>query len=646
MAKRKYKKILYICMVSLLMVGAVLTQPMSIHADKECGFCIKIIHTNDIHARVQENEKSGIIGMERLKTIIDTETAGADIDLVLDSGDLFHGQPIATLVQGESVANLVRACGYDAMTAGNHDWNYGKDRLKELADMAGVAMLTGNVADETGEAFFDEEFYTEEVTKDGQTLKVGVFGVTDPDMYTYTAPENVAGLTFTDAVEYAQKASAELKKQGCDIIIALAHANHPVELASKVNGVNLWLCGHEHMSINTTVTMPDGSTAYVIENGSYSNEIGFVEMDCVKEEDGSVSIHFASDTYDMQYVAQYEKDADVEAVMNDITSKQEQVLARKVGTTPVKLDGVWEHLRIGETNLGRVAADSYLLTTGADVAFENAGGIRASVEAGDVTYGDVIGVSPYGNYIVTKKITGQKLKEILETSIEIQLQNIVANDSGEYDAWPNNSGSYLQTAGMTVEYNPALEKGSRVISVRVGDTKLDEQMLYTVATNQFTATSSDYPQLADATVIGEYSACDEAIVSYFKQGSETVAASNARKGMIQVDTTPSGEETNPIQPDDPSQEPAQPEPSPVVPEGADNPQNQTEGTETPQPSATGAEKTGTSAPGANGQEVSSKKAPGTGDDACMTACIVVMALSAGVLVRFGARSWWLKQESH
>lgn len=84
-------------------------------------FDIRIVHTNDIHARVEESADDGMIGMARLAGVIDGYTEGADLDLVLDSGDLFHGQPIATLVQGESIAELVRACGYDAVTAGNHD---------------------------------------------------------------------------------------------------------------------------------------------------------------------------------------------------------------------------------------------------------------------------------------------------------------------------------------------------------------------------------------------------------------------------------------------------------------------------------------------------------------------------------------------
>ena len=92
------------------------------------------------------------------------------------------------------------------------------------------------------------------------------------------------------------------------------------------------------------------------------------------------------------------------AVLDTIKAENETELNRVIGTSPVELDGVWEHIRIGQTNLGNVITDAYLLATGADIAFENAGGIRASIAAGTVTYGDVINVSPYGNYVVTKKL--------------------------------------------------------------------------------------------------------------------------------------------------------------------------------------------------------------------------------------------------
>lgn len=522
-------------------------------SDDTTDFCVKIVHTNDIHARVEENAKSSIIGMPKLKTLIDSFTESSDMDLVVDSGDLFHGQSIATLVQGESIAELVKACGYDAMTAGNHDWNYGKDRLKELAKLADVEMLTGNVVDESGKQFFDNEYYVETTSKDGQELKVGIFGVIDPDIYSKTAGTNVEGLTFTDSAEYAIMAADELEKMGCDVVIALTHTYDPVSLASKVDGVDLWLAGHEHVEIDSEVTTPDGSKSGVIENGYYLYETGLIDLDCSLDSDGEVvSIDINADKADYSAAQNLEENAEVKAVLDNIKSEQSVILNEVVGSTPQDLDGVWEDLRIDETNLGRAVTDAYLLETGADIAFENAGGIRASVKKGELTYGDIIGISPFGNYIVTKQITGKQLVEILETSIDIQKKSIAANDSGEYDAWPENSGSYLQTGGITVEYNLDLDYGKRVISVKVGNEPLDDNKLYTVATNNFVAVNENYPQLANAEETGEYSACDEALIKYFSQSEDVILKSVTTPRMIKTSAT------------EPTTEPTQPETEPTT----------------------------------------------------------------------------------
>ena len=142
-----------------------------------------------------------------------------------------------------------------------------------------------------------------------------------------------------------------------------------------------------------------------------------------------------------------------------------------------------------------------------------------------MTYADIIGVSPYGNYIVTKQVTGAALTEIMETSLDIGLQSAAANASGKTDAWPENSGSYLQFGGMTVTYDPTAAKGSRVLSIEVQGAPLESDKIYTVATNNFVAVSENYPQLAQTEETGQFIACDEALVRFFQQDADAIAAS-------------------------------------------------------------------------------------------------------------------------
>lgn len=544
--------------------GAMPVQAQDGNASGNTIFDVKIVHTNDIHARVEEDDYNQVIGMDRLSGIAQTFTEGADGSLMLDSGDTFHGQPIATLVKGESVAKLMKACGYDAMTTGNHDWSYGKDRLKELGGIANVKILSGNSKNADGTSFFDTDELVKEITKNGKTLKIGVFGVSDPEMKNKTTPSNVEGLDFQDAVAYAKKEAAALKAEGCDVVIALSHTLDPKNVAAQVDGVDLWLCGHEHIELSESVTTPDGSKTYVSESGHYLNSVGLINLNCTMDEDGSVHVDYEKTSVDYEAAQNYPKDASVTAVLDTIKAENETELNRVIGTSPVELDGVWEHIRIGQTNLGNVITDAYLLATGADIAFENAGGIRASIAAGTVTYGDVINVSPYGNYVVTKKLTGAQIKEMLESSLTIQKNCIVANDSGEWDAWPNDSGSYLQVGGITVRFDPAQPAGARVLSVQKDGQELDDTKEYTVAVNNYLAGSDSYPQLADAAEIGEYSCCEELLIQFFEQGSDAVTASAAKQNMIQ--TTKETEE--PEQPSVPVTPSVPEQPSKEQPEAA------------------------------------------------------------------------------
>ena len=544
--------------------GAMPVQAQDGNASGSTIFDVKIVHTNDIHARVEEDDYNQVIGMDRLSGIAQAFTEGADGSLMLDSGDTFHGQPIATLVKGESVAKLMKACGYDAMTTGNHDWSYGKERLKELGGIANVKILSGNIKNADGTSFFDTDELVKEITKNGKTLKIGVFGVSDPEMKNKTTPSNVEGLDFQDAVAYAKREAATLKTEGCDVVIALSHTLDPKNVAAQVDGVDLWLCGHEHIELSESVTTPDGSKTYVSESGHYLNSVGLIDLNCTMDEDGSVHVDYEKTSVDYEAAQNYPKDASVTAVLDTIKAENETELNRVIGTSPVELDGVWEHIRIGQTNLGNVITDAYLLATGADIAFENAGGIRASIAAGTVTYGDVINVSPYGNYVVTKKLTGAQIKEMLESSLTIQKNCIVANDSGEWDAWPNDSGSYLQVGGITVRFDPAQPAGERVLSVQKDGQELDDTKEYTVAVNNYLAGSDSYPQLADAAEIGEYSCCEELLIQFFEQGSDAVTASAAKQNMIQT----TKETVEPEQPSVPVTPSVPEQPSKEQPEAA------------------------------------------------------------------------------
>lgn len=552
-------------------------------------FWINVVHTNDIHARILEDDWNQVIGLPKVKTYIDQASQGKDLSLVLDGGDTFHGQSIATLVRGESAAKVLAACGYDAMAAGNHDWNYGKDRLKELENIVRqngspeFSILAGNVVNEDGSMFFDRQYLTKEVVKDGKTLKIGVFGVIDPAIYNATAPGNVEGLQFTDMTVYAQKAAAELKAQGCQIVVGMAHCINPKGLASSVDSVNLWIAGHEHTTINEAVTRPDGGTALVVETGYNLWNFGNVDISCTLDADGNLAedIKMTENLVDYNTGKALDADPGVQALLDGITEEQKTILSQPAGYAPEDLDGVWEHIRIGETTMGRAVTDAYLLATGADIAFENAGGIRASIEKGAVTYQNVLDVSPYGNYIVTKELSGKEILEILETSLDIMKANIEANEKGDYDGWPDNSGNTLQAGGIEVKYNLSLEKGSRILGVLVQGEAVQGDKMYTVAMNNYLPNdTSDYPQFEGKANLHEYQACEDALAAYLSQPENVVLEGISRARLVATNEKPAVDE-KPGQDGNDNQEGSKPKPAVPAPENEKAPDNKTPKNKTP-----------------------------------------------------------------
>lgn len=530
MRKNIHKKMTSILTGAAMFLAMVIVPAGISHAAEDAKtYEVRIVSTNDMHARAAASEST--YGFEKVKTIADTARSSSDLALLLDAGDFYHGQAFATLTEGENIAKLAAATGYDAVCVGNHDWNYGKEQLHTLAKLSaennvsdGFALLGGNVKD-SGNAFFEQEYFIKELqTGQGEPVKIGVIGMIDPELYTKTSPANVEGLVFEDMADYAMQTAASLRNQGCDLIVAMAHCNQPAELAESVSGVDLWIAGHEHTSLEEQVTDKAGEKVYVLEAGCYSSQVNVTRLNFNFEADSSGEYEVSGltvtpEAYKEDKIEAVPSDEAVAALYQSLDEAQKDILQEKIGETPVKLEAGWEALRIGETTMGRLVTNAYLKESGADIAIENAGGIRTGedIEAGILTKGDAINTFPYGNYIITKELTGAQLKEMLEISIEIGIQNQAANEAGEYDGWPKNSGSYLQTGGAQVLYDAGKPQGSRIWSLKIGGVPINDTKYYTVATNNYVATSEDYPMFAAAEVKNEYAACDEAFIQYLQQ---------------------------------------------------------------------------------------------------------------------------------
>lgn len=490
---------------------------------------IKVIHTNDIHGRSAYQEDS-VVGFERLAALIVQEEPA----LVLDVGDTFHGQAFATMEEGAGMAELLKAIKYDAMTPGNHDWNYGKDRLKELEKQSGVPLLAANVTQEDSPFFANDGTFVKTVNG----VKIGVLGVFDPVLQDSTAPRNIEGLSFADDAQKASELAEKLREQGCDIVIALSHQLYCDEFVARTYGIDLLLAGHEHVVMDESYPDADGKQVPVMETGSYFENVGLVSIEYDKSAKKILSITEA--LTDLAAAGELAPDKEVTAVLDTISARLTKQLTQVAGTTGLELDGRREELRVQETSMGRLVTAAYLEETGADIAFENAGGIRTGrlLPVGDITVGDVVDTAPFGNYIVTKEISGEAVRSILEKSIEIGLQNKKAYDEWKETGsdkvrWPEEDGNYLQFGGMTVVYDTERPKGERVMSARVGNAPLDPDQLYTVAANNYISLGKTYSELAEVPDLNQYSACDEALLRCIGLGQSWVDTAAAKPGLVE-----------------------------------------------------------------------------------------------------------------
>ncbi len=546
---KNWKKTLSLLISLMLLSSCFGINVLAARLNDDQTISLTIIHTNDLHSRYSYSAKDKTIGFAKLKTIINQEEA----DLIVDAGDIFHGQSFATIERGGSIAELMAAVGYDAMAVGNHDFNYGQARLLELGLMANTKILGINVVDaQSGQAFFADDYLIKTITAEEETIKVGVFGIISPDVYSDTAPANVQGLTFgtrQSTIEKSQDAVDQLKAQGCEVIVALAHVGDSDNgqlmrsdaIARGVVGIDVIIDGHTHDVENRTV-----AETLIVQTGAHFSAVGEVELtlgkdgDLLEPEDYRIQDKKASLIgVDQATDELIPADPQVAALTSKIEARQDPLKGQVVGTTPVKLggdnDNIWQDVRLGELNLGRVVTDSYRFVSGADVAIENAGGIRAEIPAGEINKGQVIDVLPFGNYLVTKQVSGQEIRQILETSIEIGLANQAAKDRKD-NAWPSASGSYLQWSGINAEYDLSKEPGERVYLAKIGGADLDHERLYTIACNSYLSSSDKYPALQAAAVINDYPACDESFITYLQEVSDerfsqAIYGANIRSGQ-------------------------------------------------------------------------------------------------------------------
>lgn len=464
-------------------------KPIVKNAQGDRDFDLFIVHTNDVHARIEPAD--GGMGYSKLSTILKTARSITDNILLLDAGDVTHGTNLANFFEGETVGVLLDILGYDAVAPGNHDFNYGSARLVEAAEFAelytNMRVLSANVLDSDGYLVFQPyQIY------DFNGFKVCVIGLTTPDTKTKSHPKNTEGLVFDHPAiyEYAQSA-IDLAHEYADYVVVLGHIGLDADsgitsdlICQAVDGIDLFVDGHSH------TTLPEGlvvNNTLIVSTGEYLKNVGVVNvvvknLKAVAEYPMLVS---AADVLKPQEselvkslglnIAEIPNDPEVDAYVGMMKAALEEKFNVVVATLPTALDGERANVRTKKTNLGDLVTKAMTAATGADFSITNGGGIRASLPAGNVTLGDINSVLPFTNKIAVCEITGQGVYDALEFG---------------YRLLPETNGGFPQT-DLQVVYSKYSPVGSRIKRVLINGKLIDKDATYKVATNDFMAAGGD-----------------------------------------------------------------------------------------------------------------------------------------------------------
>lgn len=492
---------------------------------------IVLMYNNDVHGRVNDDGYSGVMGYATIKNIIDELRSVYDNTFLVSAGDMFHGTTFATLENGESFVEVMNEVGYDLMVPGNHDFDFGQEQLLVLEGLADFPLISSNIQYGSGHDSYmadDGDDETDEINDMFDTyhiemfgdVKVGFFGLTTPDTVTMTHPANVIEIDFLNPITQAQSMVDMLEEMEVDVIVCLGHIglddNDSMTsemIIEAVDGIDVFVDGHSHSYLPEGFMVND---TLIVSTGEYNKNFGVLELTV---EDGMViDSNNLLISADEAAILDLGTDQDVQDVIDAIVVEQEVLLSVVVGKTAVELDGLRDNVRTGETNLGKIIADSMIEASGADVAITNGGGIRETIAAGDVTRGDVITVLPFGNIIVTVTLTGQEIVDTLEYGTS---------------SYPGSSGKFPHVSGITYTIDPNNAKGERVIDVMINGVAVDLAATYNVATNDFMAAGGDgYIALGEAPVTAEYMGLHEAFEDMFTVDVDIVIPTDVRVTVL------------------------------------------------------------------------------------------------------------------
>lgn len=500
---KKMKKIASFLTSITVLLALILTFPVTAFAAEIESLGVVILHTNDVHCGFEADDSTfGAADLAAYKARLESE--GYDV-ILADAGDFVQGGVIGTLSNGEYPMQIMNELEYDVAIPGNHEFDFGMDNFLKLANEAKFPYISVNFTDlRTNE----KPFSAYKIIEAGG-LKIAFIGLTTPETPSSSTPTNfmdengnyiygfLGGDDGTALYTAVQDAINSAYADGADYVFAIGHMGDYVydekwssrTVIEHTSGLSAFIDGHSHSVLEDFVEDKDGKSVPLASTGTKLENIGKItiadnEMTCELIEKSDYTVSADENTAENKA---YRNMTDFIAGIN---AQYGELIGTIVARTDVELtindpETGERAVRSAETNLGDLCADAYRAATGAEIALVNGGGVRANIAVGDITYGNIIDVQPFGNSLCVVEATGQQILDCLEM--------------GALHC-PEEDGSFIQVSGLTYQINKSVPSSVktdkdgnfigidgeyRVCNVFVGEKPLDLNKTYTVASHNY-----------------------------------------------------------------------------------------------------------------------------------------------------------------
>ncbi|MBL0910314.1 bifunctional UDP-sugar hydrolase/5'-nucleotidase UshA [Pectobacterium carotovorum] len=535
-----------------LAVSLALTPVMSMAWEKDKTYAITILHTNDHHGHFWHNDH-GEYGLAAQKTLVDqirqeVASKGGSV-LLLSGGDINTGVPESDLQDAEPDFRGMNMVGYDAMALGNHEFDNPLSVLRQQEKWAKFPLLSANIYQKST----SQRLFKPYALFDKQGVKIAVIGLTTDDTAKLGNPEYFTDIEFRNPSTEAKQVVEQLRKsEKPDVIIAATHMGHyddgnhgsnapgDVEMARSLPAgyLDMIVGGHSQDPVCMaqenkkqvdyvpgTPCAPDrqngtwivqahewgkyvGRADFTFRNGELKLEhYQLIPINLKKkvEKDGKTERVF--------YTHEITQDPDVMKMLTPFQEKGQAQLGIKIGSVKGKLEGDRNQVRFRQTNLAHVLLSAQLERAGADFAIMSGGGVRDSIESGDITYKDVLKVQPFANTLVYVDMKGSDVEKYLA---------VAANKKVD-------SGAYAQFLNVSLTAD-----GQGVQNVKIKSEPLQADKVYRMATLNFNAMGGDgYPRLDNLPGYVNTGFVDaEVLKQYIEKHSPLDAEAYAPKGEI------------------------------------------------------------------------------------------------------------------